>query len=164
MKTRLERYRRRVNNVLQEQRFIIGDEEKVLIKKRTSNGRRYFYMVADRREGKRVVRRFIKIPENNTKKLLLPFQRQIEIAGYLKKKKIINTRGVIVYNFDPKKGTPFAVMETFPSGHAKSVLSKITRESNISGSARRNESLPNLSDFTIYPSVRCPPVSKKCSR
>ncbi len=119
MQTRLERYRRRVNNVLQEQRFIIGQKEKALIEKRIANGRRYFFMVADRREGSHVTQRFIKIPENNTKKLLLPFQRQIEVAKYLKKNKVINTRGVIAANYDPTKGIPFAIMETFPPGYAK---------------------------------------------
>ena len=119
MKSRLERYRWKVENVLREQHFVVGKRERGLIGERTANGRRYFYMVADRREGKRIVERFIKIPENNTKKLLLPFRRQIEVAKYLKQKRIINTRGVIAYNCDPKRGTPFAVMETFPTGHAK---------------------------------------------
>lgn len=113
------RYERRVCKVLEEQKFVIGDKEKKIIKKRISNGRRYFFMVAKRIEGERTVERFIKVPENNTKKLLLPFRRQIEIAKYIKAKRVINTRGVIAANYNPKKGIPFAVMETFPIGQSK---------------------------------------------
>ncbi|MBI2591367.1 MAG: hypothetical protein HYW34_01675 [Candidatus Brennerbacteria bacterium] len=113
------KYQKRVYDVLTEQKFIIGDTERKIIQKRTANGRRYFFMVAKRVEVKKTVERFIKIPENNRKKLLLPFQRQIEIAKYIKAHRIINTRGVVASNFDPKKGIPFVVMETFPARQSK---------------------------------------------
>ena len=113
------KYQKRVYNVLTEQKFIIGDTERKIVQKRTTNRRRYFFMVAKRVEGKKTVERFIKIPENNTKKLLLPFQRQIEIAKYIKAHRIINTRGVVASNFDPKKGIPFVIMETFPTNQSK---------------------------------------------
>ena len=105
--------------VLNEKGFVINDKDRELINARLNNGRRYFFLLANRKEGEQLVERFIKIPENNTKKLLLPFKRQIEVAIYLKSKNIINTRGVIEYNFDPKKGTPFVIMETFPSNKDK---------------------------------------------
>ena len=116
---RQEKYKHRVYKVLKEQSFIIGDRERELIQERISNGRRYFFMVAKRIEGKETVERFIKIPENNTKKLLVPFQRQIEIAKYIKTAQIINTRGIIASNYNPKKGMPFVIMETFPVNHSK---------------------------------------------
>ena len=114
-----EKYERKIINVLTNQNFIMGDSEKRLIKKRTSNGRRYFFMVAKHIEGNKIIERFVKVPENNTKKLLLPFLRQIEIAKYLKSKQIINTRGIIASNTDPKNGVPFVVMETFPTDYQK---------------------------------------------
>ena len=80
--------------VLNDRGFIITDKEKDTISKRLNNGRRYFFLVAKRKEGGEIVERFIKIPENNTKKLLLPFVRQIEMAKYLKVNNIISTRGV----------------------------------------------------------------------
>jgi thiamine kinase-like enzyme len=115
----LDRYRKKVYKVLEEQVFIIGEEEQQIIETRISNGRRYFYLVAKRKEGNKLVERFVKIPINNTRKLLLPFVRQIEFARYAKQHKIINTRGVITANIDPKKGVPFVIMETFPRTHAK---------------------------------------------
>lgn len=119
IRNRRAKYQRRVYKVLTEQNFVIGDKEKKLIQKRISNGRRYFFMVAKRVEGKKIVERFLKVPENNTKKLLTPFQRQIEIAKYIKAKRVINTRGIIASNHDPKKGIPFVVMETFPTDRSK---------------------------------------------
>jgi thiamine kinase-like enzyme len=113
------KYRQRVYQVLIEQNFIIGNEEKKIIKERTSNERRYFFMVAKRVEGKKIVERFIKIPENNSKKILVPFQRQIEMAKYLSAKQIIKTRNIIASNYNPKKEIPFVIMETFPRGHSK---------------------------------------------
>lgn len=113
------KYQERVYQVLTEQNFIVGDMERKIVKKRTTNGRRYFFMVAKRIEGNKIIKRFIKIPENNTKKLLLPFQRQIEIAKYIKANQIINTRGVVSSNFDPRKGIPFVIMETFPTHQSK---------------------------------------------
>ncbi len=117
--TKAERYEKRVTTVLTEQNFIVGITEKKLIQKRTASGRRYFFMVAKRREGTDIVERFVKIPENNTKKLLEPFRRQIEVGEYLKNNNIINTRGVIASNHDAKKGIPFVVMETFAAHHSK---------------------------------------------
>lgn len=118
-RNQLAQYQSKVYTVLKEQKFIIGDKEKRLIQKRISNGRRYFFMVGRRKEGKKVVERFVKVPENNTKKLLTPFRRSIEVAKYIKAKRIISTRGVIASNYNPKKGTPFVVMETFPRDHSK---------------------------------------------
>ena len=115
----LTKYQKRVYKVLAEQNFIVGDTERKIIQKRTTNDRRYFFMVAKRIEGKNIIERFIKIPENNTKKLLLPFLRQIEIAKYIKAHRVINTRGVVASNYDPKKGVPFVVMETFPTNQSK---------------------------------------------
>ena len=48
--TALVRYRNRVFKVLGEQNFILEKKDKQIIEKRTSNGRRYFYMVAKRKE------------------------------------------------------------------------------------------------------------------
>jgi serine/threonine protein kinase len=115
----IDKYQKRVYKVLAEQNFIVGDAERKTIQKRTTNGRRYFFMVVKRIEGKNTIERFIKIPENNTKKLLLPFQRQIEIAKHIKSHRIISTRGVVASNYDPKKGIPFVVMETFPTNQSK---------------------------------------------
>lgn len=114
MNNKIQRYEKKVMKVLSEQGFIVGDKEREIINARINNGRRYFFMVANRKEGDRVLERFIKIPENNTKKLLLPFERQIEMALYLKSNNIINTRGVINFNVIPRQGTPYAIMETFP--------------------------------------------------
>jgi hypothetical protein len=36
------------------------------------------------------------------------------MAKYIKMDSVMNTRGVIDANFDPRNGTPFAVLETFP--------------------------------------------------
>jgi serine/threonine protein kinase len=113
------KFQKRIYRVLTEQNFIVEKKEKKVIQQRITAGRRYFFMVAKRIEKNKVVERFIKIPKNNTKKLLLPFQRQIEVAKYLKKHRTIRTRGVIAENFDPKKGIPFAVMETFPVDQSK---------------------------------------------
>src|SRR3989344_9170129 len=90
------KYRNRVYKVLAEQKFIVGGAERKIIKARTTNGRRYFFMVAQRMKKNRLIERFIKIPENSTKKLLLLFERQIKIAKYLKTHHVINTRGVVV--------------------------------------------------------------------
>src|SRR3989344_5394112 len=116
---KLTKYQNRVYKVLAEQTFVIGNAERKIIQKRTTNGRRYFFMVAKRTEGNKTVERFIKVPENNTKKLLLPFQRQIEIAQYIKAHRVVNTRGVVASNYDPKRGIPFVVMETFPTKKSK---------------------------------------------
>ncbi len=116
---KLTKYQNRVYKVLAEQKFVIGNAERKIVQKRTTNGRRYFFMVAKRVEGNKTVEQFIKVPENNTKKLLLPFQRQIEIAQYIKAHKTINTRGVVASNYDPKRGVPFVVMETFSTNKSK---------------------------------------------
>lgn len=116
---RVTKYQKKVYQVLAEQNFIIGNTERNIVQERTANNRRYFFMVAKRREGKTTVDRFIKIPENSTKKLLLPFQRQIEMAKYLKTHRVINTRGIVASNYDSKKGVPFVVMETFPTHQSK---------------------------------------------
>ena len=112
-------YEKKVYTILKDQDFVIGDKEKLIIEERISNGRRYFFMVASRIENGIEIDRFVKIPQNNAKKLLLPFQRQIEFSKYLKTNKIINTRGVVSANYDPKKGIPFAIMETFPKDNSK---------------------------------------------
>lgn len=113
------RYERKIHKVLMEQNFIIEKKEQKIIRDQVIKKRRYFFMVGKRKEGSKIVDRFIKIPENNNKKLLKPFQRQIEVSKYIKSKGVINTRAVIDYNYNPKKGIPFAIMETFPLGHSK---------------------------------------------
>ncbi len=113
------RYFLRVIKVLEEQNFIINKKEEEIIKNITDSGRRYFFMVAKRREGNKIVDRFIKIPQNNTKKLLDPFKRQIEFVKYVKAKNIINTRSVVDYNYNHKKGAPFVIMDTLSSDNVK---------------------------------------------
>lgn len=113
------RYEKKVRQVIAEQGFVVSERDEQLIRERLNNGRRYFYIVLPRNENGQVIHRFLKIPENNTKKLLTPFVRQILIAQYLKQHNIILTRDVISFNDDPKKGTPFAIMETFPEGHSR---------------------------------------------
>ncbi|HVW82641.1 MAG TPA: phosphotransferase [Candidatus Paceibacterota bacterium] len=113
------RYEARVRAVLAATGFVLGTEEERLIREQLKSSRRYFFMVAKRREGKRLIERFIKIPQNNSKKLLEPFKRQIEFAKYLSARRIIPTRRVIDANVDPKKGTPYAIMESFPAGSAR---------------------------------------------
>lgn len=115
----IRKYENRVLKVLEEQNFVVGEKEKGIIRERVRNGRRYFFMVVTRLENGNKVERFIKVPENSTKKLLLPFERQIRFAEFLKENKIISTRGVIDSNVDPKKGIPFAIMETFPVSQDK---------------------------------------------
>lgn len=112
-------YRKKVYKLLEKQNFIISNKEKKIIQERTSNGRRFFFMVAQRLEDGKPVARFVKIPKDNSKKLLTPFKRSIEFARYVKERHIIDTRGVIAFNYDPKKGTPFVVMETFPTDKSK---------------------------------------------
>ena len=113
------RYERKIFKILAEQKFIVEDRERKIIREQLSNGRRYFFMVAKRFEEKEIVERFVKVPVNNTKTILTPFQRQIEIARFIKTNNILNTRGIIADNYDPKKGTTFVVMETFPADHSK---------------------------------------------
>lgn len=113
--TQEEKYFNRVVRVLKEQNFIVGARENKIIKEITYSGRRYFFMVANRIENGKTIERFVKIPQNNTKKLLDPFKRQIEFVRYVKSKNIINTRNVIDYNYNHKKGLPFLVMDTLPT-------------------------------------------------
>jgi hypothetical protein len=115
----LSKYRERVERVLEDEAFVIGARERKLINERTANGRRYFYLVAKRHEGNKMIERFIKVPQNDSQKLLLPFKRQVEFAKFLKKHQVIKTRGVVDANCDLKRGTPFAIMETFPAAKAK---------------------------------------------
>lgn len=114
-----ELHERRIYKVLEEQNFVLAKKERKLITEKISNNRRYFFMVAKRKEGKKTIERFIKIPKNNTKRLLVPFERQIETVKYFKSKKIIKTRGIIAYNYNLEKGIPFVIMETFPAKHSK---------------------------------------------
>lgn len=113
-----DKFKKRILKVLDEQLFIVGDRERDLIERR-SKSIRYFFMVAKRNEGEKLVDRFIKIPQNNTKKLLEPFTRQIKFSEYIKNHTSLKTRGIIDSNLDPKKGTPFAVIETFPGEKSK---------------------------------------------
>ena len=141
------KYRNRVYKVLAEQKFIVGGAERKIIKARTTNGRRYFFMVAKRMEKNRPIERFIKIPENSTKKLLLPFERQIKIAKYLKTHHVINTRGVVVANSNPKKGLPFAIMETFPTGHSRIGFIEENRGVELLGKREAEKTIDQLYKF-----------------
>ncbi len=125
----ITRYQNKVYKVLQEQNFIINKKEERLIQKRTANGRRYFFMTGKRKEKGELVERFIKIPANNTQKLLLPFKRQIEIAKYIKKNNIISTRKVVTSNSDPKQGIPYVILETFPMDRSK--IGFVERDENV---------------------------------
>lgn len=155
------KYRERVYRVLQEQHFIVGNKEKKLVRERTSNGRRYFFMVAKRVEGGKVVERFVKVPENNRKKLLLPFERQIEFAKYVKAHKIINTRGVISANCDPKRGIPFAIMETFPVGHSRIGFIEGNKGAELLRAREARRAIDQLKKFHAIPVKSLPPKLKK---
>lgn len=119
LNTKEEKLKNKIYKVLSEQNFIVGDAEKQIIKARIKTGRRYFFMVCDRNENGNIISRFIKIPANNTKKLLLPFERQILFSNYLREHTELQTRGVISSNVNVKRGVPFAIMETFPVSHSK---------------------------------------------
>lgn len=41
------------------------------------------------------------------------------MAKYIKTHRVINTRGVVTSNYNPRKGVPFVVMETFPTHQSK---------------------------------------------
>ncbi len=156
----LTKYQNRVFKVLNEQEFIIENRERKIIQKGTTNGRRYFFMVAKRLEKGKIIERFVKIPKNNTKKILLPFQRQIEIANYLKANKVIRTREVVVANYDPKKGVPFAIMETFPIDHSKIGFIEGNKEAQLLGSREAKQVVDQLFKFhsisieSLSPSLR----------
>ena len=125
----ITRYQNKVYKVLREQKFVINKREEKLIQKRTTNGRRYFFMTGKRKEKGELVERFIKIPANNTQKLLLPFKRQIEIAKYIEKNNVISTRKVVASNSDPKQGVPYVILETFPTG--RSQIGFVERDKNV---------------------------------
>lgn len=76
-------------------------------------------MVAPRIENNTQTERFIKIPRNNTKELLEPFQRQIIAGKYIEKHNIIATRKIISAHTNKKTGVPFLIQETFPVHHDK---------------------------------------------
>ena len=125
----ITRYQNKVYKVLREQNFVINKREEKLIQKRTTNGRRYFFMTGKRKEKGELVERFIKIPANNTQKLLLPFKRQIEITKYIEKNNVISTRKVVASNSDPKQGVPYVILETFPTG--RSQIGFVERDKNV---------------------------------
>jgi len=147
----LEKYRGRIYKVLAEQNFIIGKREKKNIEKGILSGRRYFFMVAKRIEGKKIVERFIKIPQNDTKKLLVPFERQIEVANFIKKNKIIDTRGVINFNYNPKKGIPFAIMETFPINKSRIGFIEKNKGVELLGAREARHMIKQLKKFHSIP-------------
>lgn len=112
-------YEKRVRTVLEQHKFVLDGNNIETFKERLNNDRRYFYMVLPRMEvdtygNRQRVHRFLKIPRDDSRKLLMPFGRQIEVARFLKEHDIILTRGIIAWNMDPKKGIPFAIMETLP--------------------------------------------------
>lgn len=113
-----ESFQKRILSVLEEQNFVVGDREMDLIKRRSNNSR-YFFMVAKRTEDGAQVDRFIKIPQNKTKLLIDPFERQIKFAEYIRNHTNLKTRGIIKYNINHKNGTPFAIIETFPDDKSK---------------------------------------------
>ncbi len=104
-------------------------------------------MVAKRKEGNKTVERFIKIPENDTKKLLTPFQRQIEVVNYIKEKGIMNTRGIVVFNYNPNKGIPFVVMETLPAGHSKIGFIEGNKSVELLGAKEAERTIDQLKKF-----------------
>ncbi len=160
-KLHLPKYEKRVYKVLREQNFILGKKEHALIRQRLSKGRRYFFMVGKRHEGRKVVERFLKIPENNARKLLLPFRRSIEIALYLKAKNVIATRGVIAANYDPQKGIPFAIYETFPAGRAKIGFIEKNKGVELLGSREAKKIIDQLVKFHGISVSTLPPQLKK---
>ncbi len=112
-------YEKRVRTVLEQHKFVLDGNNIETFKERLNNERRYFYMVLPRTEvdthgNRQRVYRFLKVPRDDSRKLLIPFRRQIEVAQFLKEHNIILTRGIIAWNVDPKKGIPFAIMETLP--------------------------------------------------
>lgn len=161
IRKRQSKYQHRVYKVLTEQNFVVGDREKRVIKKRISSGRRYFFMIAKHKEEKRLVDRFVKVPENNTKKLLVPFRRQIEVAKYIKAKRIINTRGIIASNYDPRKGIPFVVMETFPTGHPKIGFIEGDKRVKFLGTREAKCTIDQLKKFHSISIKALPPKLKK---
>lgn len=140
-------YINKILRVLNEQNFIINNDEITQIKEKTSNGRRYFFMVLKRNENGVIVDRFVKIPQNNSKKLLEPFARQIEISLYLKKHTDIKTRGVINYNYNPKNGIPFVIMETFPKSHSKIGFIEGNNGTELLGSVEAKNVIVDLIKF-----------------
>lgn len=160
-KININKYRSKVLKVLAEQNFIIGNIEKKIIEERISNGRRYFFMVGKRKEDGKVVERFVKIPENNTKKLLEPFARQIEFAEYIKNKTDLNTRGIIDFNYNLKKGIPFVVMETFPKKHSKIGFIEGNRGSELLGPREAKNVVKDLHKFHNIKFSSLPPKLKK---
>lgn len=156
-----KKYRERVLKVLKEQNFVIGDAEKKIIQDRTSNERRYFFMVGFHIENGEKIERFIKIPKDNSKKLLLPFQRQIDIAKYLKSKGIIRTRGVISSNYDPKKGIPFAIMETFSKNKSKIGFIEENKGVEFLGKKQADHIIDQLMKFHSISTESLPPSLRK---
>jgi serine/threonine protein kinase len=158
---KMTKYKKRVYRVLSEQQFIIGSMERKIIQQRIRNGRRYFFMVAKRVEGNKIVERFIKIPKNNDKKLLLLFQRQIEMAKYIKAQRIINTRGVIAANYNPKKGVPFAIMETFPIAQSKIGFIEDDSGAELLSDRQAKKTISQLHKFHAIPIKILPSRLKK---
>lgn len=108
-----------VRELLKEQKFILDDQVDAQISKILDQNRRYFYFVGERIEKNKKVTRFIKIPANQTKKLLLPFSRQVICAKAISSKEIIPTRKVIESHLDVSTGYPFAIFETLPGDSQK---------------------------------------------
>ncbi|HEU5114206.1 MAG TPA: hypothetical protein VFT82_00390 [Candidatus Paceibacterota bacterium] len=160
-KPALDRYRKKVFQVLERENFIIDGDVRGTVEQRISNGRRYFFIVAKRNENGTVVERFLKIPQNNTKKLLEPFERQIEFARYIKDHTKLNTRGVIAYNVNPKKGVPFAIMETFPLSHAKIGFIEGSTKSELLGEREARNVLGDLQKFHEIRFDDLPPKLRK---
>lgn len=157
-------YQERVYRVLKEQHFIIGNREKKLIQARTTNGRRYFFLVAKRAERSKVVERFVKVPKNDGKKLLVPFERQIEFAKYVKAYGLIRTRGIITSNCNPRKGTPFVVMETFPSERSKIGFIEQNKGAERLGVREAKYAIDQLNKLHAIPFVALPSKLRKILR
>jgi len=159
--SQLTKYKKRVERILADQNFIVGKREEKLIKTRTENGRRYFYMVAKRREKDKIVKRFIKVPENSSKKLLIPFERQIEFAKYLKKHTTVKTRDVVADNSDPRRGALFAIMETFPDTKARIGLIEGDKGAELLGEREAKHALDQILKLQAVPIASLPMKLKK---
>jgi hypothetical protein len=104
-----------VQDILAHQGFILDEKIQEQIEKILSQNRRYFYFVGERDEKGQKISRFIKIPANRTKKLLIPFTRQVVFARVLDSHGIIPTRSVIEACTISDVKYPFAIFETLPS-------------------------------------------------
>lgn len=157
IKNTTSKYEKRIFSVLKKQNFLIGNIEKKIIKEFSENGRRYFFMVGKRVEGGNTITRFIKIPQNNNKKLLDPFKRQIEFAKYVKDKNLINTRTIVDYNYDTKKGLPYLIMDTLPTDNVKVGFILKNKGTDLLGEKEAKSVIDQIEKFHAINPKQVPP-------